>query len=83
MAAGERATRGLADPSSPFLNLETSLRDALSMLLGLAVRTGVVVDEAGRYTGVVTVETIASTLRSAIEAPLEDASAVAVADDAR
>jgi osmoprotectant transport system ATP-binding protein len=83
MAAGERATRGLADPSSPFLNLETSLRDALSMLLGLAVRTGVVVDQAGRYTGVVTVETIAGTLRSAIEAPLEDASAVAVADGAR
>jgi osmoprotectant transport system ATP-binding protein len=72
MAAGERASRGLADPSSPFLSLDTTLRDALSMLLGLAVQTGVVVDDAGRYLGTLSVETIAGTLRAAIEAAAEE-----------
>ncbi|MFI5268190.1 MAG: ABC transporter ATP-binding protein [Chloroflexota bacterium] len=69
MAAGERASRGAAEPSSPLLDCDTTLRDALSMLLGLAVQTGVVVDDAGHYIGVVTVQTIAATLRAAIEAP--------------
>jgi osmoprotectant transport system ATP-binding protein len=70
MAAGERATRGAADPSSPLLSYETTLHDALSMLLGLAVQTGVVVDAAGRYAGVVTVDTIAGVLREAMNDPL-------------
>ena len=62
----EPASPALADPSSPFLNRETTLRDALSNLLGLAVQTGVVVDGDGRYLGVVDVETIASSLRTAM-----------------
>jgi osmoprotectant transport system ATP-binding protein len=71
MAAGERASRGAAEPSSPLLTYDTTLRDALSQLLGLAVQTGVVVDDSGRYAGIVTVQQIASTLRAAIEAPPE------------
>jgi osmoprotectant transport system ATP-binding protein len=74
MAAGQRASRGAAEPSSPLLSRGTTLRDALSMLLGLAVQTGVVVDESGRYVGTVTVQTIASTLREAIEGPARTAS---------
>jgi osmoprotectant transport system ATP-binding protein len=73
MAPGQRASRGAAEPSSPLLTCDVTLRDALSMLLGLAVQTGVVVDDAGRYLGVVTVQTIAETLRAAIEAPAEEA----------
>ena len=42
------------DPSSPIVTFETTLRDALSMLLASAVQTAVVVDEAGRYAGVLT-----------------------------
>ena len=71
MAAGERASRGAAEPSSPLLTYDTTLRDTLSQLLGLAVQTGVVVDETGRYAGTVTVQQIASTLRAAIESPPE------------
>ncbi|MBV9119339.1 MAG: ABC transporter ATP-binding protein [Chloroflexi bacterium] len=68
----ELASPVLADPSSPFLSYRTTLRDALSLLLGLAVQTGIVVDDAGRYVGVITVPTIAATLRAAIEAPARD-----------
>src|SRR5579885_3404646 len=67
---GELASRALADPSSPFVQLDTTLRDTLSLLLGLAVQTAVVVDESGRYAGVVTLEMIASALRAAIEEPV-------------
>ncbi len=66
MAAGERASRGAAEPSSPLLTCDTTLRDALSMLLGLAVQTGVVVDGAGRCLGVVSLQAIAASLRAAI-----------------
>ena len=69
MAAGERASRGAAEPSSPLLTCDTTLRDALSMLLGLAVQTGVVVDDAGRCLGLVSLQAIAATLRAAIEQP--------------
>src|SRR5581483_2577895 len=67
MAAGERASRGAAEPSSPLLTCDTTLRDALSLLLGLAVQTGVVVDGGGRCLGVVSLQAIAATLRAAIE----------------
>ena len=41
----------LVDASSPLVHLETTLRDALAMLLASAVQTAVVVDERGRYHG--------------------------------
>ncbi|HLY64170.1 MAG TPA: ABC transporter ATP-binding protein [Chloroflexota bacterium] len=77
LAPGQHPWRELADASSPLLTYRSTLRDALSMLLGLAVQTGVVVDEAGRYAGVVTVQTIADSLRSAIERPAEEDAALA------
>ena len=42
------------------------MRDALSLLLGSAVQTAVVVDDHGRYLGVIDVQTIATALREAI-----------------
>ncbi|MHB8618727.1 MAG: ABC transporter ATP-binding protein, partial [Chloroflexota bacterium] len=48
-----------AEASSPILGLDTSLRDALSMLLGSSVHTGVVVDAEGRYLGGLTFDRVA------------------------
>ncbi|GAC1320800.1 MAG: betaine/proline/choline family ABC transporter ATP-binding protein [Chloroflexota bacterium] len=52
------------DASSPLVHLETTLRDALSMLLASAVQTAVVVDERGRYLGVVTLENVGQAFRA-------------------
>jgi len=67
MAATGKTSRDQADESSPFVQRDTNLHDALSMLLGLAVQTAIVVDDQGRYSGVITLEDIARALRSAIE----------------
>jgi osmoprotectant transport system ATP-binding protein len=53
------------DASSPLVTLETTLRDALSMLLASAVQTAVVTDGRGQYSGVVTLDTIGTAFRSA------------------
>jgi osmoprotectant transport system ATP-binding protein len=55
------------DPSSPIVTFETTLRDALSMLLASAVQTAVVVDEHGRYAGVLTLDALGTAFRSAPE----------------
>ena len=52
------------DASSPLVYHETTLRDALSMLLASAVQTAVVVDERGRYLGVVTLENVGQAFRA-------------------
>jgi osmoprotectant transport system ATP-binding protein len=52
------------DASSPLVTFETTLRDALSMLLASAVQTAVVVDERGRYLGELTVEALGTAFRS-------------------
>jgi CBS domain containing-hemolysin-like protein len=52
------------DASSPFVSADTTLRDALSMLLTSAVQTAVVVDERGRYAGVLTFDEIGLAFRS-------------------
>jgi osmoprotectant transport system ATP-binding protein len=57
-------SREAADPSSPLLAGDTTLRDALSNLLASAVQTGVVVDEQGRYRGVLTIDAIGTALRA-------------------
>jgi osmoprotectant transport system ATP-binding protein len=66
-AIGDQET----DPSSPIVTFETTLRDALSMLLASAVQTAVVVDEAGRYAGVLTLDALGAAFRSAPEAETE------------
>ena len=52
------------DASSPLVHRETTLRDALSMLLTSAVQTAVVVDDRGRFTGVLTLDEIGLAFRS-------------------
>ncbi|MCA1644070.1 MAG: ABC transporter ATP-binding protein [Chloroflexi bacterium] len=52
------------DASSPLVTFETTLRDALSMLLASAVQTAVVVDERGRYIAVLTLDTLGTAFRS-------------------
>ncbi|HUG47617.1 MAG TPA: ABC transporter ATP-binding protein, partial [Candidatus Limnocylindria bacterium] len=58
LLTGERV-----DPASPVLELRTTLKDALSMLLAADVMAGVVVDDKRRLLGLVTVEQIAAVLR--------------------
>jgi len=55
-----------ASPGSPPLQPETTLRDALSALLGSSVQLGVVVDGADRVIGLVSVEAIGERLRAPI-----------------
>ena len=68
---GERdlATDGViaaedATPGSPTLQPETTLRDALSAMLGSSVQLGVVVDERDRVLGLVSVDAISDVLRA-------------------
>jgi osmoprotectant transport system ATP-binding protein len=53
---------GMVTGLSPLLEADTTLRDAISLLLDGAVRSGIVVDEAGRARGLVTVESIMALL---------------------
>jgi CBS domain containing-hemolysin-like protein len=52
------------DASSPLVHFETTLRDALSMMLTSAVQTAVVVDERDRYRGVLTFGELGQAFRS-------------------
>ena len=53
-----------ATPGSPTMQPETTLRDALSAMLGSSVQLGVVVDEQERVLGVISVEAISEMLRA-------------------
>jgi len=64
LAADERLTADHVDASSPLVHHETTLRDALSMLLTSAVQTAVVVDERGRYEGTLTLDELGLAFRS-------------------
>jgi CBS domain-containing protein len=67
----------MAIPMSPLLSPETTLKDALSMMLDADVHTGIVVDRTGRVSGLVTTESIGGFLREtavgATPAPEQDA----------
>jgi CBS domain-containing protein len=52
---------------SPLLEPRTTLKDALSMLLGADVQAGIVVDGGGRVQGIVTLDAIVAELRAAAE----------------
>jgi osmoprotectant transport system ATP-binding protein len=52
------------DASSPLVHHQTTLRDALSMLLASAVQTAVVVDDRDRYAGVLTLDELGAAFRS-------------------
>jgi osmoprotectant transport system ATP-binding protein len=53
-----------ANPGSPTLQPETTLRDALSAMLTSSVQLGVVVDESERVLGVISVDAISDVLRA-------------------
>jgi osmoprotectant transport system ATP-binding protein len=53
----------MADPTSPLLRPESTVKDALSRLLDADVQAGIVVDREGRSLGVVTIDSIATLLR--------------------
>jgi osmoprotectant transport system ATP-binding protein len=55
---------GAATPGAPTVQPETTLRDALSALLGSSVQLGVVVDGHDRVIGLVSVDAIGERLRS-------------------
>jgi CBS domain-containing protein len=55
-----------ATPGSPTLQPETTLRDALSTMLGSSVQLGVVVDEQERVLGLVSVDAISDILRTPV-----------------
>jgi len=52
-----------AVPMSPLLEPETTVKDALSKLLGADVQAGIAVDHGGRVLGIVTVEGIGDLMR--------------------
>jgi osmoprotectant transport system ATP-binding protein len=62
--SGETLTADHVDASSPLVNQETTLRDALSMLLTTLVQTAVVVDDHGRFMGVLTLDELGLAFRS-------------------
>jgi osmoprotectant transport system ATP-binding protein len=55
-----------ATPGSPTIEPETTLRDALSTMLGSSVQLGVVVDDRDRVIGVVSVDAISEVLRAGV-----------------
>ena len=57
---------GAATPGAPTVEPETTLRDALSMLLSSSVQLGVVVDARERVLGLVSVEAIGERLREPV-----------------
>jgi osmoprotectant transport system ATP-binding protein len=57
-----------ATPGAPTVERETTLRDALSALLGSSVQLGVVVDERDRVLGLVSVDAIGERLREPVRA---------------
>ncbi|MEO6294255.1 MAG: betaine/proline/choline family ABC transporter ATP-binding protein [Candidatus Limnocylindria bacterium] len=59
---------GAATPGAPTVQPETTLRDALSALLGSSVQLGVVVDDRERVLGLVSVDAIGDRLRAPVRA---------------
>jgi osmoprotectant transport system ATP-binding protein len=57
---------GAATPGAPTVQPETTLRDALSALLGSSVQLGVVVDEREQVLGLVSVDAIGDRLRAPV-----------------
>ena len=69
LAGDGSLTADNATPGSPTLQPESTLRDALSVMLGSSVQLGVVVDEAERVLGVISVDAISDVVRSPAAQP--------------
>ncbi len=61
--ADGRVSAEHATPPGPLIEPETTVKDALSMLLANEVQAGVVADRAGRPLGLITIESIGIALR--------------------
>ena len=59
----------IAVAASPLLDPETTLKDALSMLLNADVQAGLVVDRRGAFVGVLTADTIVERMRPSAPNP--------------
>jgi len=70
-----------ADATSPLLDRRTTLKDATSLLLDEEVRSGIVVDRAGRVLGVLTLDAVMDWMRDdrSRDVPSDIAEAVAEA----
>ncbi len=66
MAGSGTIDASAATPGAPTVQPETTLRDALSALLGSSVQLGVVVDERDRVLGLVSVDAIGDRLRAPV-----------------
>ncbi len=64
LAADGTLSEEEATPGAPLLQPETTLRDALSTLLGSSVQLGVVTDERDRVLGLISVDAISEVLRT-------------------
>ncbi|MEO6059914.1 MAG: betaine/proline/choline family ABC transporter ATP-binding protein [Candidatus Limnocylindria bacterium] len=69
LAADGSLTEEEATPGAPLLQPETTLRDALSTLLGSSVQLGVVTDERDRVLGLLSVDAISEVLRANVTVP--------------
>jgi osmoprotectant transport system ATP-binding protein len=58
-----------ATPGAPTVQPETTLRDALSAMLGSSVQHGVVVDDRERVQGLISVDAISAVLREPVTEP--------------
>jgi osmoprotectant transport system ATP-binding protein len=76
LSGGRPLTPSDTDPSSPIVQMGTTLRDTLSQMLASTVQTAIAVDDAGRYVGVVTVNDVGEAFRSATPAETEPAARV-------
>jgi osmoprotectant transport system ATP-binding protein len=66
LAADAPITAEAATPATPLLMIESTLRDALSGMLASSVQLGVVVDDAGRLLGLLSVDAIGENLREPV-----------------
>jgi len=81
LSADGRVGADECDPAAPLLDRRTTLKDATSLLLDQEVRSGIVVDRAGRVLGLLTLEAVMAWLRDdrSREVPQDIADAVAEA----
>jgi len=78
-----RLSEAMASSISPLLSPRTTLKDALSMLLGADVQAGIVVDNDGAVLGLLTVDMITARMQEARVALKAQVSGEGLADSAR
>jgi osmoprotectant transport system ATP-binding protein len=58
-----------ATPGAPTVQPETTLRDALSAMLGSSVQLGVVVDQHDAVLGLISVDAVSEAVRAPVQPP--------------